>query len=116
MYRRLRLIAEACHRYGAKISVELVHAGRRAKPELLQVPQALAPSAIPIENDHFIGMDYLENVKEMDQEDIDGIKARYDDVINRLQKANFDMVMIHGAHGDLVCQFQSPLTNRRTDN
>ena len=40
----LARIAEAAHDYGAKLSVEMCHAGRGADPELLLTPYALAPS------------------------------------------------------------------------
>lgn len=103
----LRLSEEA-HRYGAKISIELCHAGRGAYPPLLKTPYALAPSAIPTS----VG---TQNIKEMDQEDINKVIRDYVDCAVRLKKARFDMVMIHAAHGNLIAQFLSPATNKRTD-
>lgn len=101
-------MAEAAHRHGAKLSVELVHAGRGADPELIQSPWALAPSNFPIPGKH-------PYVKEMDQHDIDQVISAYVDCSTRLQRCGFDGVLIHGAHGNLVAQFLSPLVNHRDD-
>jgi len=108
MVELLRL-SEAAHRYGAKISIELVHAGRGANPKLLRVPEAIAPSAIPVTGGNT-------HIREMTWRDMEKIKQEYADVAERLVKAEFDMLMIHAAHGNLIAQFLSPLFNRRTDN
>jgi NADPH-dependent 2,4-dienoyl-CoA reductase/sulfur reductase-like enzyme len=54
-------------------------------------------------------------VKEADQYDIDEIIECYADCAKRLQGCNFDMVMVHAAHSNLLAQFLSPLTNHRND-
>jgi 2,4-dienoyl-CoA reductase-like NADH-dependent reductase (Old Yellow Enzyme family)/thioredoxin reductase len=105
----LKRIADEAHRYGAKISIEMCHAGRGAAPYLLQKPYAIAPTAIP--TDH--GTKYI---KEMDQADIEHVIFQYADCAARLKRAGFDMVMIHAAHGNLLAQFLSPVTNHRTDS
>jgi 2,4-dienoyl-CoA reductase-like NADH-dependent reductase (Old Yellow Enzyme family) len=102
-------LADTVHVHGAKISVELLHAGRGADPQLLQLPYALSASTIPLP-------DRPRFVKEMDQHDIDKIIEDYQDVVTRLQTSKFDMVMIHAAHSNLIAQFLSPLTNFRSDN
>lgn len=104
----LSRIADMAHRYGAKISAEMCHSGRGAEPTLLRTPYALAPTPIPLE-------DKCRYVKEMDQQEIDHVVSQYADCAERLYKAGFDMCMIHGAHGNLIGQFLSPLTNHRTD-
>ena len=102
-------LSAAAHRRGAKLSVELVHAGRGADLNLIKLPYVLAPSNIPIPGkEHY-------PIKEMDQKDIDKVISDYVDCALRLQKAKFDGVMIHGAHGNLVAQFLSPMSNHRTD-
>lgn len=104
----LARIAEAAHDYGARLSVEMCHAGRGADPELLLTPYALAPSVMPLPNrNHY--------VKEMDQKDIDHVINQYADCADRLARAGFDMCMIHSAHGNLLGQFLSPSTNFRND-
>ena len=49
-------------------------------------------------------------------DDIADLKRQYADGARRAMEAGFDCVMIHGAHGYLVSEFLSPLTNRRTDD
>ena len=104
----LLLIAEAAHRHGAKVSVELVHAGRGADPDLIKLPYVLAPSNIPVPG-------RSQYIKEIDQKDIEQIIASYCDCAKRLQRCQFDAVLVHAAHGNLLTQFLSPLTNRRND-
>lgn len=103
----LRRLSEAAHRYGAKLSVELVHAGRSA-PKQFRTGPAIAPTAIPVEGG-------ASDIREMTMEDMQTIIREYCDVSERLLKANFDMVMVHAAHGNLLAQFLSPRFNHRTD-
>ncbi|MDR2196581.1 MAG: NAD(P)/FAD-dependent oxidoreductase [Coriobacteriales bacterium] len=101
-------LADTAHIHGAKLSVELLHAGRGADPQLLQLPEALSASSIPLP-------DRPRYVKEMDHHDIDHIVECYVDCAKRLQRCRFDMVLIHAAHSNLLAQFLSPVTNHRTD-
>lgn len=105
----LVLLSEVAHRHGAKISVELVHAGRGVHPELIQSEYGLAPTPLPIPGQY----PYL---KEMEFRDMENIIADYVDCAVRLKKAQFDGVNIHAAHGNLIAAFLSPLTNHRNDN
>lgn len=104
----LVLLAEAAHRHGAKLSIELVHAGRGVHPELIKGGEGLAPSNFPIPGQY----PYL---KVMDQRDMEAIIADYVSCAVRLKKAQFDGILIHAAHGNLLGQFLSPLTNHRDD-
>jgi len=104
----LRRISEIVHRYGAKISCELVHAGRSAPKQFRSNSPAIAPSAIPVENGPT-------DIREMDERDMETIRNEYCDVAQRLMKSGFDMVMVHAAHGNLLAQFLSPKYNQRTD-
>lgn len=101
-------LTEAAHIHDAKISIELVHAGRGADPKLISKDYALAPSNVPIPGQ-------MQNLKVMDKQDIDDVIAKYVDCSLRAKRCNFDMVMIHAAHGNLLAQFLSPLTNLRDD-
>jgi 2,4-dienoyl-CoA reductase-like NADH-dependent reductase (Old Yellow Enzyme family)/thioredoxin reductase len=105
----LRLLADAAHTYGAKLSCELVHAGRGVSSALIKAEKGLAPSNLPIRGKH----PYL---KEMDQLDIEKTVAEYADCANRLYRCGFDGVLVHGAHGNLLAQFLSPMTNHRADS
>lgn len=104
----LARIAEEVHRYGAKLSVEMCHAGRGAAPYLLRTPEAWAPTAIPTTH----GTRFI---REMDQRDIDHVVKQYADCAKRLKTAGFDLVMIHCAHGNLLAQFLSGFSNKRND-
>ena len=104
----LKLLSEAAHINGAKLSVELVHAGRGVHPTLIKKEWGLAPSNFPIPGQY----QYL---REMNQHDIEMVIAAYVSCSVRLKACNFDGVLIHAAHGNLLAQFLSPLTNHRND-
>lgn len=104
----LARLPEVVHSHGAKLSVELVHAGRGANPALLRQPDAIAPSVFPTSWGS-------RHIREMTQRDMDTVIEHYQDVVRRLARVGFDMVMIHAAHGNLLAQFLSPLTNTRHD-
>ncbi|GGB34367.1 NADPH dehydrogenase [Lentibacillus populi] len=96
---------EHLHAYGAKTGIQLAHAGRKAELE----SDIFAPSAIKFNDAYKVP-------KEMSQEDIKQTIDAFKQAARRSKLAGFDIVEIHGAHGYLVNQFLSPLTNQRTDN
>jgi NADPH-dependent 2,4-dienoyl-CoA reductase/sulfur reductase-like enzyme len=51
----------------------------------------------------------------MDNHDIEDVVAHFADCAQRLKRCGFDGVLVHGAHGNLLAQFLSPLVNHRTD-
>jgi 2,4-dienoyl-CoA reductase-like NADH-dependent reductase (Old Yellow Enzyme family)/thioredoxin reductase len=102
----VRLAEEAkCH--GARLSIELSHAGRGAK-EYMTTKPAMAPSNIPVSG-------CASHLKVMDKDDMEYVKARFVECAKRCKKAGFEMVMIHCAHNNLLGQFLSPISNVRTD-
>ncbi|OFW57603.1 MAG: hypothetical protein A2133_03485 [Actinobacteria bacterium RBG_16_64_13] len=103
----LSVIADEVHRYGAKLSIELTHAGAISDPALLNGP-AFAPSVIP-------GIHDPATTKEIDRAEMDEVKEHWVSCVRRLKRAGFDMAMIHGAHMSLFASFLTPLLNRRTD-
>jgi 2,4-dienoyl-CoA reductase-like NADH-dependent reductase (Old Yellow Enzyme family)/thioredoxin reductase len=103
----LARVAEAAHRYQAKISAELLHAGRVANPESLEGRKAYVASLLP-------GMD-PDRFEEMDERQIDEVIESFCRAGARLKRAGFDMILVHGAHGNLVSSFFSPVANHRTD-
>lgn len=103
----LALLAEEAHRYGAKISLELSHAAAGAEPKMLS-KEPIGVSNFPIPG-------RSRYVKIMDQKDIDQVVGQFADCAERLMKAGFDFVMIHGGHGNMAGSFLSPLVNTRTD-
>lgn len=101
-------LVEVARRNGAELSVELAHAGRGSHLGPND-PPALCPSAeLPLP-------DGTTNLKTMDKADMEYMKNRYADCALRCKKAGFKMVMLHCAHGNLIAQFLSPLSNCRTD-
>ncbi|NMA25085.1 MAG: NAD(P)-binding protein, partial [Clostridiales bacterium] len=104
----LKLMAEAAHTHNAKLSCELVHAGRGVGPDLIKAEWGIAPTPMPLP-------DKYPYIREMNQKDIESTINDFASCANRLYRCGFDGVLIHGAHGNLVAQFLSPLTNHRSD-
>ena len=100
-----RNLTAAVHEEGALILAQISHAGGVAR-DIEGVP--LAPSPIVIRPN-------MPEPKEMTAEDISRVVRAFTDAAVRAQKAGFDGVEIHAAHGYLLNQFYSPLTNHRTD-
>ena len=90
--------------HGAAAGIQLGHAGRKAVLE----GDILAPSAIAFN-------DEMKMPKEMTQEEIKETILAFQKGAARAKSAGFDIIELHGAHGYLINQFLSPLTNKRTD-
>jgi len=101
----LKRIVEGCRKHGAKVGVQLAHAGR--KSEVLAEPN-IAPSPIAFNDKYRTPM-------EMTKEDIKKVAAAFRDAARRADLAGFDTIELHAAHGYLISEFLSPLTNKRTD-
>lgn len=100
----LRNIVESCHMNGARVGIQLSHAGRKAEVD----GPIIAPSSIP----------YYADSKVPEEMSIEMIKQTIDEFKQatiRAKNAGFDVIELHGAHGYLINQFLSPLTNIRTD-
>ena len=100
-------VADACHAYGAKVSIQLQHAGPEGNSKLtgypLKAASAIAPSA---------GREIPEA---MPTEEVYRLIECYGDAARRAQLAGIYMVEVHCAHGYLVSTFISARTNKRTD-
>ena len=103
----LSLLADEVHRYGAKLSIELTHAGAISNFRYPNGP-AFAPSVIP-------GIHDPATTKQIDRDEMDEVKQHWVDCIRRLKIAGFDMAMIHAGHMNLFASFLTPLLNHRTD-
>jgi len=107
----LKRLTKAVHDKGAKIAVQLFHAGRKAARFRNSInEEAIAPSFI--EDDPY----FIEKYPSMTEPDIWNIIWAFGDAAKRAREAGFDAVQLHGAHGYLLSQFLSPYTNRRSDN
>ncbi len=115
-----RRIVDFVHGQGAAIGVQLAHAGRKAstyRPWAEQsgsVPEAeggwptVAPSPLPFEG-------YADPAA-LSTGEIAGVVSAFADATHRALDAGFDTVEIHSAHGYLLHQFLSPLSNKRDDD
>ncbi|CAN5134334.1 NADH:flavin oxidoreductase/NADH oxidase family protein [soil metagenome] len=101
-------LAEAGRAGGNEFWMQIVHNGRQTDSSINSEP--LAPSAIPVDlGDHFC------MPRAMTEEEILDAIARFAYASKVAKETGFTGVQLHGAHGYLVSQFLSPLTNKRTD-
>ncbi len=96
---------------GTGLWVQLNHPGRQSPRFLSRQP--VAPSAVPF-GDRGIRSVFA-TPRALTGDEIDAIVDRFGVAARTVVDAGFGGVQIHGAHGYLVSQFLSPLTNRRTD-
>ncbi len=101
--------ASAAQAHGARLWMQLNHAGRQSPRRLAREP--VAPSAVPMQG--FAGM--FARPRALTEPEILAIIARFATAATVAQEAGFAGVQLHAAHGYLISQFLSPLTNRRTD-
>jgi 2,4-dienoyl-CoA reductase-like NADH-dependent reductase (Old Yellow Enzyme family) len=106
----LAKIVRLCREQGAAIGVQLAHAGRKAwSAERGVGPEVLvAPSAIPFAEDWV-------TPQALTRDGVEGIVDAFGAAATRAQSASFDAIEIHAAHGYLIHEFLSPLSNRRGD-
>lgn len=103
----LKELTDTVHAYGAKIAVQLNHAGRQTNSALTGAP-VVAPSPVPCPIKREIP-------RELTRKEIRELVEAYGEAARRARDAGFDAVEIHGAHGYLINQFLSPYSNKRTD-
>ncbi|MDW0117279.1 NADPH dehydrogenase NamA [Sporosarcina thermotolerans] len=97
-------IVRLMKQHGAKTGIQLAHAGRKATVD----GDIYAPSAIQF-NEHY------KTPVEMTVEDIKTVVNAFKDGAIRAKQAGFDVIELHGAHGYLINEFLSPLSNKRDD-
>ena len=115
-----RPIVDFVHGQGSKIGVQLAHAGRKGSTYRSfpgeptgSVPAeeggwtTVGPSPTPFP-------DYADP-QAMTADDVAATVLAFADAARRADEAGFDVVEVHGAHGYLIHQFLSPLSNHRTD-
>lgn len=103
-------IVDSVHAHGAKIAIQIAHAGRKAQDE----PNAVAPSPI-----HYGDLDYPEQnlitPRELTTAEVKALVQAFQNSVKRAVNAGFDAIEIHAAHGYLIHQFYSPKSNQRDD-
>lgn len=99
----LKRIVDFCHKEGTYMAIQLAHAGRKSS-----ISPSLAPSPIAFSSDY-------STPHEMTLDDIKKVKHDFVCAAGRANLAGFDAIELHGAHGYLISEFLSPLTNKRED-
>lgn len=103
----LKKLTQAVKKHGAAICAQLYQAGRYSHSVLIG-RQAIAPSAV-------ISRFTNEEPREMTEADIEYVIGNFAKGAVRAKEAGFDAVEILGSAGYLICQFLSPVSNKRTD-
>ena len=117
----LKRIVEFLHAQGVRAGVQLAHAGRKASMARPWAPQqrylspaeggwnnVMAPSPVPFSESYGQPL-------ELDAAGIERVVQAFAKGAERAIEAGFDVVELHAAHGYLLHEFLSPLSNRRTD-
>ena len=118
----LRELVEYVHSQGQKVGIQLNHSGRKGSTVALWLrahaisskavggwpDELVAPSAIPYAPGDPVPAEF-------DEGGMERIKRAWADATARAVKAGVDTIEIHGAHGYLLHQFCSPVTNKRMD-
>lgn len=117
---KLKEITGFIHEHGAIAGIQLAHAGRKASHQLpwlggKQIAanqpngwQSVAPSAVPFSETEDAPL-------ALDKAGIEKVKADFKAAAVRALAAGFKVIEIHAAHGYLLHEFYSPLSNKRTD-
>lgn len=114
-----RPLVTSVHEHGAKIAVQLAHAGRKASSRRPWEGSGAVPvseGGWPVVSVGTEPVDAPYAIPEaLDEAGIRGVISDFASAAHRAVQAGFDAVELHAAHGYLIHQFLSPLTNRRTD-
>ena len=105
---RLYKFCEDMHRYGAKLSIQINHAGASAMSSRIGGLQPVSSSNIPSKTGGAVP-------RPLSKDEILAIVKKYGEAAKRAQTAGFDAVEIHAGHSYLISQFLSPVYNDRTD-
>lgn len=104
---------------GTRFGIQLAHAGRKASTQIPWVGggplgleddpwRTVAPSAVPFAEGWHVP-------QALDEAGIEALIGKFVEAGRRAERAGFDFVEVHGAHGYLLQEFLSPLSNTRTD-
>jgi NADPH2 dehydrogenase len=100
----LKELVSLMKEHGAKTAIQLAHAGRKAMID----GEIIAPSPLAFDEN-------MRVPKEMTKADIERTIQAFQNGARRAKEAGFDIIEIHAAHGYLINEFLSPLTNKRQD-
>ncbi len=108
---KFRQWASISRSHGAQVWMQINHPGRQMQASLGQ--QTVAPSAVSLQLGGMSKM--FAEPKPMSEADIAALIQRFATTAQLAEQAGFNGVQIHAAHGYLLSQFLSPLSNQRTD-
>ena len=116
----MSVFADMCRTYGAHGSLEVNHCGATQGniPNSKAGDTGFAPSAIVTSAERVRAERdgrAPNNLREMSRQKIEETVQKYADASLRCKKAGMQMLVFHGAHGNMLAQFFSPFFNRRTD-
>ena len=126
----LRALTERVHRHGARIAIQLAHHGKVARLDTQEARPLLMPSKprrqmrptgpIDLSGEEMMAMAKAAGggkpiVEEASREDLRELVCGFADAAERAQRASFDGVEIHAAHGYIFSEFLSPAWNFRED-
>ncbi|KAB8231609.1 uncharacterized protein BDW43DRAFT_281953, partial [Aspergillus alliaceus] len=131
-FQGLKRVVDFVHSQGAKIAIQLAHAGRKASTMAPWVAKEAGKCSLRAEEsvggwpDNVVGPsggaehvwalgDGFWAPRELSTAEVEGIVEAFAKSAKLAVLAGVDAIEIHGAHGYLICQFLSPVTNRRTD-
>lgn len=100
----LRELTDVVHRHGSRIFGQINHCGRQTANH----PDPVSASAVR-------ELSTGTRPRPLRVDEIAATTTHYAEAAERLQRAGFDGVQVHLAHGYLLSQFLTPYTNRRTD-
>ena len=104
---KLEQLANGIRERGALSLVQIFHGGLRA-------PRSLT-GAQPVSASRNLEKGVEEESRELTNDEVEGLVSSFGEAAERCEKAGFDGVEIHGAHGYLICQFLGTRTNCRDD-
>ncbi|MBC2578833.1 NADH:flavin oxidoreductase [Clostridium sp. DJ247] len=106
-----RRISDICHKHGAKVLVQLAHAGLKAARN--------SPKDDIVSSSDYYEVSKVDNsvisARGLTVYEIHSLQQAFIDTAARAKKAGYDGIELHGAHGYLINQFLSPAINKRTD-
>lgn len=101
-------LTETLHKYGTSVAIQINHSGASAVPSRIDGNTPVSSSDVPSKKGGAIP-------RPLTKDEIYVIADKYAEAARRAQMAGFDAVEIHGGHSYLLCQFLSPVYNKRTD-
>lgn len=104
----LSRLADAIHKHGSKVFIQLHHPGREGVSALIGGQPVVSASAIPCKH-------VRQETRALTTEEVKALIQQFIDGAVRVKKAGCDGVELHAAHGYLIQQFLSPYTNKRED-